>query len=30
MSAGIAMLCVGVVAVISLIGVACDDCRMGH
>jgi len=30
MSAGIAMFAVGVVAVISLIGVACDDRRMGH
>jgi hypothetical protein len=30
MSAGIAMFAVGVVAVISLIGVACDDSRIGR
>jgi len=30
MSAGIAMFAVGVVAVISFYGVACDDRRMGH
>jgi hypothetical protein len=30
MSAGIAMFCVGVVAVISFCGVVCDDRRLGH
>jgi len=30
MSAGIAMFCVGVVAVVSIFGVACNDSRIGR